>query len=86
MVAQFTAKITNSERKISTFCHLACSINKPKSQILFTCKNIYLEKKIATGKGGGDWRQTDLDTLQCLQDFDIMSSHIVSNTYITYSK
>ena len=53
MVAQFTAKITNSERKISTFCHLPCSINKPKSQILFTCKNINLEKKIATGKGGG---------------------------------
>ena len=39
VVAQFTAKTTNSEKAIYFLSLMTCSINKLKSHILFTCKN-----------------------------------------------
>ena len=38
VVAQFTAKTTNSEKAIYFLLLMSCSINKLKSHILFTCK------------------------------------------------
>ena len=39
MVAQFTAKTTNSEKAIYFLSLMPCSINKLKPHMLFTCKN-----------------------------------------------
>ena len=48
VVAQFTAKMTNSEKAIYFLSLMPCPINKLKSHMLFTCKNFvfqfYLEK------------------------------------------
>ena len=40
MVAQFTAKIVNSERATYFLSLKSCSINKLWSHMLFTCKNL----------------------------------------------
>ena len=40
VVAQFTAKTTNSEKAIYFLSLISCSINKLKSHILFTCKSL----------------------------------------------
>ena len=39
VIAQFTAKTTNSEKAISFLPLIPCSINKLKSSMFFTCKN-----------------------------------------------
>ena len=39
-VAQFTAKMTNSERAIYFLSLKSCSVNKLKSDMLFTCRNV----------------------------------------------
>ena len=39
VIAQFTAKTTNSEKAIYFLSLMSCSINKLKSQMFFTCKN-----------------------------------------------
>ena len=51
MIAQFTAKKTNSEKPIYFLSLMSCSINKLKSQMFFTCKkfmfsNLTLKKNI----------------------------------------
>ena len=58
MIAQFTAKTTNSERAIYFLSLMSCSINKLKSQMFFTCKNLmfselkWKKKYFAPGNGG----------------------------------
>ena len=57
-VAQFTAKMSNSERAIYFLWLKSCSVNKLKSDMLFTCKNVMFSyftwKKIFTpGNDGG---------------------------------
>ena len=42
VVAQFTAKTTNSEKAIYFLSLTSCSVNRPKSQILITCKDFIL--------------------------------------------
>ena len=39
MVVQFTAKTTNLEKAIYFLSLMPSPINKPKSQMLFTCKS-----------------------------------------------
>ena len=39
VIAQFTAKTTNSEKAISFLPLIPCFINKLKSSMFFTCKN-----------------------------------------------
>ena len=61
VIAQFTAKTTNSEKAIYFLPLTSSSINKLKSHLLFTCKNFMLSnfmwKKIfAPGNSGGSWR------------------------------
>ena len=61
LVAQFTAKTTNSEKAIYFFLLMSCSINKLKSHMLFTSKNFMFseftwEKNFCSRKwwkGGG---------------------------------
>ena len=60
LVAQFTAKARNSEKAIYFLSLMSCSINKPKSDILFTCKNFvvrfHVEKNFSqrnVGRGAG---------------------------------
>ena len=71
MVAQFTAKTTNSEKTIYFLSLMSYSINKLKSQMLFTYKNLmfsnFTKGKIfcsrkwwgeaggGHGGGGGGW-------------------------------
>ena len=56
---QFTAKTTNSEKAIYILSLMSCSINKLKSIMLFTCKNVMFSdftKKhffFAPGNDGG---------------------------------
>ena len=57
VVAQFTAKTTNSEKAIYFLSLTSCSVNRPKSQMLITCKDFIFSdftwKKIfAPGNGG----------------------------------
>ena len=63
VVAQFTAKTTNSEKAIYFLSLTSCLVNRPKSQILITCKDFIFSdftwKKIfAPGNGG--WVGTPL--------------------------
>ena len=58
MIAQFTAKMTNSEKDIYFLSLMSCSINKLKSHMFFTCKNVMFlilgeKKRFASGKAGG---------------------------------
>ena len=39
VIAQFTAKMKNSEKSIYFLSFMSCSINKLKSHLFFTCKN-----------------------------------------------
>ena len=54
VIAQFTAKTTNSEKAIYFLSIMCCSINKLKSHLLFTCKNFvlwfFVEKKFCCRK------------------------------------
>ena len=56
VVAQFTAKTTNSEKAIKFLPLMSCSINKQKFHMLFECKkrNFLLQEmlEIAGGRGG----------------------------------
>ena len=60
-VAQFTAKMKNSEKAIYFWSLKSCSVNKLKSDMLFTCRNVMFSyftwKKIFApgndGDGGG---------------------------------
>ena len=45
VVAQFTAKATNSEKAIYFLSLISCSINKLKSRLLFTCKSLKVSRK-----------------------------------------
>ena len=62
MVAEFTAKTTNSELAIYFLLLMSCSINKHKFYILFTCKNFCenfvfqfnMEKSFPGSGVGGD--------------------------------
>ena len=61
VVAQLTAKTTNSEKTIYFLSLMSCSINKLKSRMLFTCKkcmfsNFTWKKYFCSkkwGRGGG---------------------------------
>ena len=62
-VAQFTNKTTSSEKAIYILSVMSCSINKLKSIMLFTCKNVmfsdFTRKHFffAPGNDGGwGWR------------------------------
>ena len=62
VIAQFTAKITNSEKAIYFLSLMPCSINKLKSHMFFTCKNFMFSdftwKKIFCSRkwwGRGGW-------------------------------
>ena len=63
MVAEFTAKTTNSELAIYFLLLMSCSINKHKFHILFTCKNFCenfvfqfnMEKSLSRKWCGGRW-------------------------------
>ena len=60
-VAQFTAKMKNSEKAIYFWSLKSCSVNKLKSDMLFTCRNVMFSyftwKKVFApgndGDGGG---------------------------------
>ena len=58
MIAEFTAKTTNSEKAISFLSLMFCSINKLQSHMLFTCKNFMVsdftwKKNFAAENSGG---------------------------------
>ena len=58
MIAQFTAKMTNSEKAISFLSLTSCSINKLKSHMFFTFKKFMFsdfkwKKPFAAGNGRG---------------------------------
>ena len=57
VIAQFTAKTTNSEKSIYFLSLMLCSINKLNCHMLFSCKNLFFqilrEKKASPGNGGG---------------------------------
>ena len=57
MLAQFTAKMTNSENTIYFLSLMSCSINKLKSPMFFALKNFmffdFKWKKIFAAENGG---------------------------------
>ena len=58
MIAQFTAKTTNSEKATNFLSLMLSSRNKLKSHMFFTCKNCMFsnfkgKKMVPAGKGGG---------------------------------
>ena len=55
VVAQFTAKTTNSEKAIKFLPLMSCSINKQKFHMLFECKkrNFLLQEMLEIAGGGG---------------------------------
>ena len=61
MIAQFTAKTTNSEKVIYLLSLMTCSINKLKHHKFFICKSFmffqfYVKKKKSPENGGGGWK------------------------------
>ena len=61
MVAQFTTETTNSEKAIYFLSLMPYSINKLKSQMLFTCRNFIFfnfewKKSFLLREMVGDWR------------------------------
>ena len=55
VVAQFTAKTTNSEKAIKFLPLMSCSINKRKFHMLFECKkrNFLLQEMLEIARRGG---------------------------------
>ena len=58
MIAQFAARTTNSEKAMYFLSLMSYSINKLKSHMFFTCKNVMFlilgdKKRFAPGKAGG---------------------------------
>ena len=58
MIAQFAARTTNPEKDIYFLSLKSYSINKLKSHMFFTCKNVMFlilgdKKLFASGKAGG---------------------------------
>ena len=61
MIAQFTAKTTNSEKVIYLLSLMTCSTNKLKHHKFFICKSFmffqfYVKKKKSPENGGGGWK------------------------------
>ena len=54
VVAQFTAKMTNSEKAIYFLSFMSYSINKLKSHMFFTCKSFVYSGFTFYGRGVGE--------------------------------
>ena len=63
VVAQFTAKTTNSEKAIKFLPLMSCSINKQKFHMLFECKkrNFLLQEMLEIAGGGGALALANVD-------------------------